>query len=30
MNTNKIIEVDENENIEIVNAYLQLAHAILK
>jgi len=30
MDENKIIEVDETENIAIVNAHIQLAKAILK
>jgi hypothetical protein len=30
MNENKIIEVDDTQKIEIVNAYIELAKAILK
>jgi len=30
MNENKIIEVDDTENIGVVYAYIQLANAILK
>ncbi len=30
MNQDKIIEVDDNQKLEIVNAYIQLAKAILK
>ena len=30
MNQDKIIEVDDTENIAVVNSYIQLAKAILK
>ncbi len=30
MNENQIIEIDDTENLGVVNAYLQLAKAILK
>jgi hypothetical protein len=30
MNENKIIEIDDTEKIGVVNAYIQLAKAILK